>query len=78
VDRPAKWAKVGAYIAGKMCQIEAADAPICEEHGPMADSSDPAVEQSHDGHRWHCAGVDDCRSPYWWLDGTYLHRAGPR
>lgn len=74
-ERPRNWAKQGAYMACKMQEISSADAPICDEHGPMQDSPDPSiVPQSHDGRRWCCAGVADCRSGYWWIDGTHLRR----
>lgn len=68
------WAKEGADMAGILSAIEQAAAPICATHGPMADSTDPAVQESHDGHRWHCAGAPRCRAAYWWIDGTYLTR----
>lgn len=72
--RPGDWAKQGSYMAWKMYELARADAPICDEHGPMVDSTDPAVQESHDGHRWHCAGAPRCRAGYWWIDGTHLIR----
>jgi hypothetical protein len=71
------WAKQGSYIAGQMDEIADAEAPICTVHGPMTDSDDPAIFQSQDGHRWHCAGRPGCTATYWWIDGTCLRRATP-
>jgi hypothetical protein len=63
-------AKQGSYIADQMAAIAEANAPICDEHGPMTDSDDPAIFQSRDGHRWHCAEHPGCT-------GTCLRRATP-
>lgn len=68
----------GSYMSYKMLALTAAAAPICDEHGPMANSDDPTVFQSHDGARWHCVDAADCMEPYWWIDGTHLHRAPAR
>jgi hypothetical protein len=76
-ERPLDRVRSGWYTARMMNKLARAGAPICDDHGPMADSADPAVQQSHDGHRWHCVDDADCKSDYWWVDGTHLRRRRP-